>query len=101
MATELLEEIGIPKDQGIPILAPLLQGTLANLQAKGLPDALTGPVVRGDTAVVAAHQEALAHMDKERQELYRLLSTQLLKETLRKGTLSEEQRQGLQDILDR
>ena len=42
---------------GVPVEAfwPLVNTTVANVEARGATDALTGPVARGDHATVAAH----------------------------------------------
>ena len=46
---------------GVPVEAfwPLVDATVANVEARGAADALTGPVARGDLATVAAHLDAI------------------------------------------
>lgn len=46
---------------GVPVDAfwPLVETTIANVEARGAADALTGPVARGDLATVAAHLDAI------------------------------------------
>jgi predicted short-subunit dehydrogenase-like oxidoreductase (DUF2520 family) len=51
----------------------LLAGTVENLRLQGIPDALTGPLVRGDVQTVAAHLRALETADPQIAELYRQL----------------------------
>jgi nicotinate-nucleotide adenylyltransferase len=55
-------------------LSVLLQSALDNLLALGVPRGVTGPVVRGDQALVDAHADAL---EPEASALYRLLSASL------------------------
>ena len=50
---------------------------IANLRRQGLPEALTGPIRRGDRDTVARHLQALAN-SRELSELYRLLGRRLL-----------------------
>lgn len=47
VAVEMLEHSGVPREQALPALLPLLQGTLANIARVGVPGALTGPIDRG------------------------------------------------------
>lgn len=57
-----LEMLGIEKGEGTRALIPLMQSTLDNLGRLGLPQALTGPVSRGDRECVAGH---LAGIDEK------------------------------------
>lgn len=45
--------------KALAALLPLAEGTLRNVAALGIPQALTGPVERGDLATVRRHLEAL------------------------------------------
>jgi predicted short-subunit dehydrogenase-like oxidoreductase (DUF2520 family) len=61
------------RSEAAAALMPLLDGTIENLRRRGLPDALSGPVARGDINTVRAHLTALA--DKpDLRALYRLVS---------------------------
>lgn len=55
----ILTGLGAEADAADGALLSLLGGTLDNLRARGIPDALTGPLVRGDTGTIAAHLAAL------------------------------------------
>ena len=59
MAVELFAEAGIQADQALASLLPLMRGTLYNLEQVGLPQALTGPIARGDVQVVQGHVDQL------------------------------------------
>lgn len=54
-ATDLWATFGVPREQALQALLPLLQATVATLAQVGLPAALTGPVARGDVGTVEAH----------------------------------------------
>ena len=56
-AAHLLERIGV--EDARQLLAPLVLRTAANWAERG-PDALTGPVARGDLATVERHRAAIA-----------------------------------------
>ena len=72
-ATRLLEEAGVPRRRALPALLPLVRSTVANLGNSGLPDALTGPVARGDDSTLARHAALMRRADPQRRALHRLL----------------------------
>lgn len=77
-ALTLLGRAGLAPEQAFDILEPLIQGTLRNIASQGSVDALTGPVVRGDEAIIARH---LTDIDKKMPQysgLYRLLGEHTL-----------------------
>ncbi len=59
-ALRLFEGAGVRRAEALPALRALAEGTLANAASVGIPEALTGPVERGDAGTVKAHAEALA-----------------------------------------
>jgi predicted short-subunit dehydrogenase-like oxidoreductase (DUF2520 family) len=73
---------------GLAPLLPLLEGAVANLKAKGLPDALTGPIERGDAATVRAHLSALADHPAA-LSVYTALGRVTADLALQKGSLSK------------
>jgi len=56
---DLLRAAGIPSETACAMLGPLLRSVADNVEALGLPAALTGPVRRGDAAGVGRHLETL------------------------------------------
>ncbi|MCL1791390.1 MAG: DUF2520 domain-containing protein [Peptococcaceae bacterium] len=58
IGVELLERIGLTREESLELLLPLMEGTLDNLKSGGL-NVLTGPVARGDTEVVHRHLREL------------------------------------------
>jgi predicted short-subunit dehydrogenase-like oxidoreductase (DUF2520 family) len=69
----LLVAAGVDADQASSVLGPLLVSTGENLATLGLPDALTGPVRRGDHATVARHRKAIGQASPELLALHRQL----------------------------
>jgi predicted short-subunit dehydrogenase-like oxidoreductase (DUF2520 family) len=94
VAVEALGHAGIPEDEALPALLPLMRSSLRGVEARGLVRGLTGPVVRGDASVVAAH---LAALPPELGEVYRLLSRHALR--LVDSRLTPEVRSGLTKLL--
>jgi predicted short-subunit dehydrogenase-like oxidoreductase (DUF2520 family) len=78
-ARSLLIKAGVPADQALPVLIPLLASVVQNLAQVGLPGALTGPVERGDVTVVERHLGTLAARAPELVDLYRLVGRGVLR----------------------
>lgn len=78
-AQGLLVKAGVPQDQALPALIPLLRSVVENLATLGLPEALTGPVERGDVSSVEQHLATLEKRAPEVLDLYRLLGRDVLR----------------------
>ena len=74
-ARRLLRSAGI--DDPARLLAPIAHASVDAAAARGAP-ALTGPIVRGDTATVRAHLAAIEPDHAEVAEAYRTLSRAVL-----------------------
>jgi predicted short-subunit dehydrogenase-like oxidoreductase (DUF2520 family) len=59
---------------GRSLLVPLVRAALENWAALGGPDALTGPIARGDEATVARQREAVAERTPELLALFDVLA---------------------------
>ncbi len=66
----LLALAGVPARDVPHVLGPLLASVAGNVSALGLPDALTGPVRRGDAAAVGAHLARIRRHAPELAALY-------------------------------
>jgi predicted short-subunit dehydrogenase-like oxidoreductase (DUF2520 family) len=87
MAQTLLIKAGVPPDQALPALIPLLTSVVQNLAHLGLPGALTGPVERGDVSSVEQHLRILETRAPELLELYRLVGRDVLRLAREKSNL--------------
>lgn len=88
LAQGLLIKAGVPREQALPALIPLLSSVVNNLTRMGLPGALTGPVERGDVSSVALHVRTLAERAPELLDLYRLLGRNVLRLAREKSPLA-------------
>jgi predicted short-subunit dehydrogenase-like oxidoreductase (DUF2520 family) len=95
VAVEALGHAGIAEDQALTALLALMRSTLRGVEARGVVRGLTGPIVRGDADVVAAH---LAALPPEPAEVYRLLSQRALR--LVGSRLTPEARADLTKLLN-
>ena len=99
MACELMEKSGVARDQALPALLPLVQVTVHNLGALGIPDALTGPVARGDEETVQNHLRELAKSAPGLLPAYRELGRRAVDLSELKGSISDDAVRRLRELL--
>lgn len=95
-AAEVWQLAGLPPTAAREALAPLTLGAAQAIAERPLPQALTGPISRGDVHSVARHLRALAQ-DREHVALYQTLARALLRLPL---ALSEDARSALAALVD-
>lgn len=93
------ERAGVPREQARAILTPLLEGTVANLSERDTDAALTGPIARGEAAVVAAQLDAIEAFAPDIASLYRSLGRGTLEIARRRGDVSREALDALATLL--
>lgn len=86
---------------GVPLdaLFPLMRGAVENLVSIGLPNALTGPIDRGDVATVQRHIEEIDETTPEVAPAYRALSQVMLSLATQKNVLTTDQIDTLEHVL--
>ncbi|MCK4571041.1 DUF2520 domain-containing protein [Candidatus Bipolaricaulota bacterium] len=99
-ASRLWESFGFSRDSGLQSLLPLVRGTIDNLQGVGFPDALTGPIARGDVDTVRIHLDALTTSQPDIVASYAAMGKQTVMLGLEKGTLSEDAARTMCELLD-
>ncbi len=77
-AVDIWRTLGLPEEQALQALLPMLAGTVEAARAKGLSGALAGPVSRGDTAVLEQQLAAFEALDSDHALLYALLTRRAL-----------------------
>ena len=96
MAADLWKTFGIPQEQAVKALLPLLKGTVHNIETIGLPGCLTGPVARGDAGTVSKHLQTIKAKAPEILAAYKELGTQTVPVAAAKGTINKEQTRQLE-----
>lgn len=89
-AATLMTRAGVPPEMSLEALLPLVKGTVRNLEAVGLPDALTGPIARGDIGTVRGHLAALRGAPGDLVRLYVAMARKTVEVALRKGKIERE-----------
>ncbi len=98
-ALEAAERAGIDRDLAAAAFEPIVRATVDNALALGPAKALTGPIARGDEALVARQLEALAAARPPLAALYRALGHRAVELALDKGTIDEKKAGALRGIL--
>ncbi len=96
---KVMESAGVAREDALPALAPLIEGTFKNIMRVGPIQALTGPISRGDAGTVETHLEAMTKIMPEAIPLYRHLGQATVKLAKAKGTLGEPEKRELLKIL--
>jgi predicted short-subunit dehydrogenase-like oxidoreductase (DUF2520 family) len=99
LAASLWTEWGATPEDGLRALLPLVRGTIENMDALGIPGALTGPIARGDAGTVKRHLEALQALAPHVMPVYKELGLRAVSVALAKGTIGSEQARRLQEAL--
>lgn len=81
------KSFGVDEADALRALLPVARGNLEAAAGKGLSTALAGPIVRGDTKVVARHLSALQALSPERARLYRDMAQRQVDLAVRGGRL--------------
>ena len=88
-AARILVSAGFTRQRAIRALLPLTRQTLVNYERAGARAAWTGPLNRGDFAVIERHLEALRRFPRQYREAYDALS-RLGVTVLAKGSISKK-----------
>ncbi len=98
LASELFARMGAAPEEALRALVPLMRTTLDNMERQGLPQALTGPLLRGDVSTVQRHLAALDESVPRVGALYRCLAHGTLPLAQQRG-LPSDMAGALQDLI--
>lgn len=82
--------LGADKKEALKAVLPLIRGTLHNIETLGIPDALTGPIMRGDVRTVRDHIDAMRKRAPELTVLYKELARQTVQMARDRGSISRD-----------
>ncbi len=98
LASSLNKKAGVPEKKALSILFPILHHTLANVEKLGLPQALTGPVPRGDLSTIKKHLDSLKKEAPYALNAYRALTLLTLQLAEDKG-LPKDKAEAIRKVL--
>ena len=100
MALRCFEQAGIAREDATRLMAPIARGTLDNVMALGTTKALTGPIARGDHAVVSRQSVALSGWDEDVTLAYAALGRVALQLSSKQGNAGAQDLETIRDVLD-
>jgi predicted short-subunit dehydrogenase-like oxidoreductase (DUF2520 family) len=100
-AADLWQSFGIPQEEAVQALLPLLKGTVNNIERVGIPGCLTGPIARGDVETIRKHVAAMENTHPESLSVYRVLGLNTLPIALAKGRINLETAEEIRAILEK
>lgn len=80
---------GLDRETALQVMEPLVRGTVENVFRSGTAAALTGPIARGDAAMVGRQLRALDEWDPQVALVYRSLGAVALELSRRRGQAGE------------
>jgi predicted short-subunit dehydrogenase-like oxidoreductase (DUF2520 family) len=98
-AVMLMETIGMDPKTALKALMPLVEGTLSNIRALGVPAALTGPIARGDAPTIEDHIAALKRKRPDLLEFYRAAGRLTVEAARKNGNVPEDLLIRITDLL--
>jgi predicted short-subunit dehydrogenase-like oxidoreductase (DUF2520 family) len=99
LALDILPDKPYRKNEWLALFSPLMEATARSLGREGIPDALTGPIARGDLPTLRKHKHELKKLPKDMQKLHRILSRRALKIALQQNNLPVEKKKKLLEVL--
>ncbi len=99
IAVEMLAEAGISRQKALSLLMPLVQGSVDTLASSGLPDALTGPISRGDVKTIENHLHAMEGGAEAHLPIYKMMGLETLKLARAKGKMAQGSEGVIQKLL--
>lgn len=92
--------LGIPSDQALDALLPLLRSTVRTIESRGLGPGMAGVAARGDAVTLARHLQAIGAAGLVERQLYADLTRRSVALAIDSGRISPEQAQALYATLD-
>ena len=94
------QALGADKEEALKAVLPLIKGTLANIESAGIPDALTGPIMRGDVETVKGHLQAMRSAAPELLPLYRELARHTVMVARDKNSITPQTAADIQKLME-
>ena len=90
ISAELWQHAGIDREHALKMLAPMLKSTVEAITQDGLPDAISGPYVRGDLETIRKHLQTTAQLNPDTSRAYAALALAQIDIANEKGDLDDQ-----------
>jgi predicted short-subunit dehydrogenase-like oxidoreductase (DUF2520 family) len=95
------QTLGADQKEALTAVLPLIRGTLHNIEHLGIPDALTGPIMRGDTETIRDHLAAMQKKAPRLSGLYKELARQTVEIARDKGSIDQQKAAELLKLVEK
>ncbi len=99
VSAELWKHAGIDRDRALKLLSPILKSTVEAIDDDGLPDAISGPYVRGDIDTIRTHLQITSDVNPDTSRAYASLALAQLHIANEKGNLDNASLSGIKRLL--
>ncbi|HUQ73149.1 MAG TPA: DUF2520 domain-containing protein [Burkholderiales bacterium] len=96
---EVWGRIGIPRDDALAALLPLLRGATDAVAHSGPSRAMAGSIARGDIETVKRHVDALAALDPKLRDFYCTMALKTVPLSLAAGGMTPERAEQIRKLL--
>ena len=100
ISAELWQHAGIDRGRALQLLAPILKSTVEAIADDGLPDAISGPYVRGDLETIRTHLNITQEVNPDTSRAYAALALAQLHIANEKGNLDNDALNGIKKLLN-
>jgi len=97
--TAIWGRIGIPEEDALAALLPLLRGATDAIAHSGPARAMAGSIARGDVETLERHLDALGALDPKFRELYRVLALRTLPLAIKAGKVDAARAARIRELL--
>lgn len=99
LAADMWGALGISRDEALRHMAPMIESTVGAVSQLGIPEAMSGPYVRGDVDTVRAHLDTTGRAGADVGRAYAALALAQLPLAAAKDNLDADVVRELTDIL--
>ena len=89
ISAELWQSADIDRPRALKLLSPILKSTIEAITEDGIPDAISGPYVRGDIQTIKTHLETTNNINPDISRAYAALALAQLPIANEKGNLDQ------------
>ncbi|MGQ9806092.1 MAG: Rossmann-like and DUF2520 domain-containing protein [Chlorobiales bacterium] len=101
LSSEVFATLGLTPKEVAKIIEPIMRQTLNNIgSAPTIADALTGPIERGDSQVIARHLRELSEQVPHLLPIYAAFAIETVRVAIHKGSISQSDASEILDMLE-
>ncbi len=101
LSSEVFAALGLSPKEVAKVIEPIMRQTLNNIaSAPTIADALTGPIERGDSQLVARHLRELSEQVPHLLPIYAALAIETVRVAIHKGSISQSDASEILDMLE-